>query len=107
PGVVAATAIERDGESDPGSRSEIDALTDAQIDDLASLGRVWGFLRYHHPRIATGELHWDYELFRVLPAVLAAGDAEARNRVLSAWVDSLGVPAACDGCAEQIGRAHV
>lgn len=100
PRVIAETVIERDREFDAGSRIEIDVLTDAQIDNLAVLGRVWGFLKYHHPRIASGELHWDYELFRVLPAVLAAGDAEARNRVLSAWVDSLGVPAACDGCAE-------
>lgn len=78
---------------------DVDTLTEAQIENLAVLGRVWGFLKYHHPRVAAGELNWDDELFRVLPAVLAAGGAEERNRILSAWIDSLGVPTTCDPCA--------
>lgn len=99
--------LDTDREFDAGSSVDIASLTGRQIDDLAVLGRVWGFLKYHHPRIAGGELHWDYELFRVLPDVLGAGGAEARNRILSAWVDSLGVPDGCDPCAEAAGAEDV
>lgn len=34
---------------------------------LATLGRVWGFLKYHHPALASGELDWD----QVLVAAIA------------------------------------
>lgn len=77
----------------------VSSLTDTQVENVAVLGMVWGFLKYHHPRVAAGELQWDFELFRVLPDVLAAADAEARNRRLVQWVDELGVPESCDPCA--------
>ena len=51
------------------------ALSPVQIDNLVLLCEVWGFLKYHHHRITGGQLHWDYELFRILPAVLDAADA--------------------------------
>ena len=60
------------------------------MENLAVLARVWGFLKYHHPRIARGELHWDFELFRVLPSILAASGAGERNDALLAWTRRLG-----------------
>jgi C-terminal processing protease CtpA/Prc len=51
---------------------------------------VWGFLKYHHPSVTSGRLHWDYELFRIMPAILAANDREGANEVLKHWVDGLG-----------------
>jgi hypothetical protein len=50
--------------------------------------------------VAGGELHWDFELFRLLPAVLDATDRETGNRTLFQWIDKLGVPESCDPCAE-------
>lgn len=107
PRLAAEAVLARNREFEAGSRIEIDTLTDAQVEHLTVLGRVWGFLKYHHPRIAGGEVPWDDELFRVLPAVLAARDAETRNQILSAWVDSLGVPESCDRCAAPPDPARV
>lgn len=106
------TVLETDTEFDAGSGFAAELLTAApltatQIDNLAMLGKVWGFLKYHHPRVASGELHWDYELFRVLPDVLEAGDADARNAALAAWTDEVGVPDSCDPCAEPPMDPHL
>lgn len=85
----------------------VSLLTETQVENVAVLGTVWGFLKYHHPRVAAGELKWDLELFRVLPDILDAADAEARNRRLVQWVDELGVPESCDPCAKPPENAQL
>ena len=80
------TIVETDREFDAGSRVAFDALNPAQIDNLTTLGKVWGFLKYHHPVVTTGTRHWDYDLFRVLPSVLAATDRSQANAALVKWV---------------------
>ena len=68
------TVLDTDQEFDAGSRIAFDTLTDVQIDNLTTLGKVWGFVKYHHPQITSGSRHWDYDLLRVLPGILAATD---------------------------------
>lgn len=80
----------KDKEFDQGSKIETAKLSDPKINDLAVTGKVWGFLKYYHPAVGTGDLNWDYELFRILPKIIAAKDQNGRNAILSAWVDSLG-----------------
>jgi C-terminal processing protease CtpA/Prc len=74
-------------------------LRPAQVDNLAMLGKVWGFLKYHHPRITSGALNWDAELLRLLPQAVAATDRAAMQAQLVAWVDSLGEVSPCSACA--------
>ncbi len=93
------TALDLDHEFDGGSRIVLNELTKVQIDNLATLGKVWGFLKYHHPRVASGEYHWDYQLFRALPAVLAARDRVAANAALLEWITGLGTVGPCKPCA--------
>ncbi len=75
-------------------------MTPSQADHVALLGRVWGFLKYHHPAVASGEHHWDFELFRVLPLVLAAADVATCRQALVDWIDSVGLPTPCQICPE-------
>jgi len=82
-----------------GSGIRIEALSDSRIRNLALLGRVWGYLKYHHPRVTAGDLHWDFELFRILPELLAATGVDAGRDVLVEWLDKLGEPPACEPCA--------
>ncbi len=56
---------------DAGSDVVLDTLSERQQDNLFALGKVWGFLKYHHPEVAQGNLNWDYELLRILPKVSA------------------------------------
>ena len=73
------TVLDTDHEFDAGSGISITALTKIQIDNLVTLGKVWGFLKYYHPKVTSGERHWDYDLFRVLPKILAAPDHTVRK----------------------------
>jgi len=83
------TVLDSDHAFDTGSGFALDHVSDVQADDLALLGRVWGFLKYHHPAVVKGQRHWDYDLFRVLPAVAAARSHDECRRVLVGWIDSL------------------
>ncbi len=73
-----------------GSRIEINSLSTFQSQNLALLGKVWGFLKYHHSKVAAGEFNWDFELFRIMPKVLNCEDNFSRDKILAQWIDSLG-----------------
>jgi len=94
-----ATVVDLDHKFDGGSGISLTALTNIQISNLATLGKVWGFLKYHHPQITSGQHHWDYDLFRVLPTILAAPDGQTANAAMLKWTTGLGEVAACSPCA--------
>jgi Peptidase family S41 len=93
------TVLDTDTEFDRGSTITLDRVSPIQIQNLTTLGRVWGFLKYHHPLITSGGRHWDYELFRILPSVLAATDRATANAVLVKWIAGLGPVKPCQPCA--------
>lgn len=90
-----------------GSDIEIDSLSPTEIENLVVLAKVWGFLKYHHPRVTSGEHHWDFELFRALPSVLEATDATERNTALLHWIEGLGSIPSCDECASPPTDVHL
>jgi hypothetical protein len=79
-----------DKEFDSGSGIMFPALNDQLISDLELLGKVWGFLKYHHPEVAKGNYNWDYELFRVLPEYLKTKNTKIRDKVLMDWIGKYG-----------------
>jgi len=93
-----ASMASKDVEFDKGSNINISKLNKSSLNNLALLGKVWGFLKYHHPAIATGNYNWDYELFRVLPRYLIAQSTLERDTVLSSWIESLGKVKKCSEC---------
>jgi C-terminal processing protease CtpA/Prc len=93
------TVLDLDHEFDGGSGVALKDLSPIQVANLAMLGKVWGLLKYHHPLIVGGKRHWDYELLRVLPKVLAAPDAAAARSIVHQWGLSLGAVPACTSCA--------
>lgn len=93
------TIIDLDKEFDGGSGIALKGLTKIQVANLAMLGKVWGFLKYHHPLVTSGKRHWDYELFRILPRVLAATDEPTARSAVNQWIASLGAVPPCAPCA--------
>jgi Peptidase family S41 len=93
------TVISRDHEFDGGSKIAISELTSDQIEALTVLAKVWGFLKYHHPRVTGGTVHHDYELFRIMPSILSAADSATARKELHTWVTSLGPVKSCTRCA--------
>jgi hypothetical protein len=99
--------LELDTEFDDGSGIAVAALSDQQAEALALLGKVWGFLKYHHPAVTSGTRHWDYELFRVLPAVLDADSGEGATAAILSWVKELGPVPPCGPCAHEPTDTHL
>jgi hypothetical protein len=98
---------ETDSEFDLGSGIGDLELTPEQVENIATLIELWGFVKYHHPSIAAGKINIDYELFRALPDVLAAEDDVARNRFLLDWVRGLGPVDPCTDCAGLPENIHL
>lgn len=63
--------------------------SEAQVENLAKLCKVWGYVKYTHPVFLLGEKDWDEELLKLIPAVSKA-DPDEVNRILHEWVVSLG-----------------
>jgi len=93
------TVFDNDREFDQGSGIHLVNLSELQIRNLATLGKVWGFLKYHHPAVTGGLHHWDYELFRIVPQILEAADTEAAVAAILAWVQRLSPIEECAPCA--------
>jgi C-terminal processing protease CtpA/Prc len=101
--VAQPSAVDREHTFDSGSGISVHTLSPVQVDSLVLLGKVWGFLKYHHPAVTSGQRRWDDELFRILPQVLAARDAAGTSDALVAWIDSLGPIERCRSCASAPG----
>lgn len=89
---------EKDKEFDNGSNITFPSLTNETINNLELLGKIWGFLKYHHPEIAKGNYNWDYELFRILPEYLKTENNQERDKILTSWIGKYGNLATCKKC---------
>lgn len=84
------TAFEKDDEFEHGSRIEDIQLSMQKIEDLYQLGLIWGYIKYYHPNVAKGDINWDFELFRVMPNIIASSHQIERDKILLDWIKSLG-----------------
>lgn len=80
-----------DTEFEQGSNIKTQELSECQVESLYKLCKVWGYAKYHHPDVISGELNWDAELFRVMPDVLNAVNATDVNQVLLEWLEKFPV----------------
>jgi hypothetical protein len=82
-------------------RSGVNALTinTQTTKNLMLLGQVWGFVKYHLPAVAKGDINMDAELFRVMPAVIKAQNYQQVSAAIEQWLDKLGRPEVCKNCA--------
>ena len=114
-----------DKEFASGSIIEMPELTDELIDNLALLGKTWGFLKYHHPEIGKrkydrdeelfqfyhtevekGKYDWDDELFQFLPEFMNVNDTRQRDESLLRWINKYGELPACTTCKETATDAY-
>lgn len=71
-------------------------LAPRDIEDLAKLCKIWGFLKYYHPASSSGKLDWDVELYNLLPNYLA--QPLHRNKLIEEWLDKIGFVSKCRSC---------
>jgi hypothetical protein len=68
-------------------------LVSTQItENLYLLGKVWGYLKYHHPHVTAGCFDWDGELLEVAEEVVEAESHDNASKVLGRWIRDLSVP---------------
>ena len=72
--------------------------TPAEVRRLAALGRVWGFLKYFHPGVAAGPIHWDSVVMAAVPRARAARTNTDLNAVLGSLLDAAGEARPCPTC---------
>ena len=96
-----------DREFDNGSNIEFPILTEQIIDNLVVLGKLWGFLKYHHPEVGKGNYNWDFELFRILPRYLKVQNNAERSQVLLDWINQFGEIPVCTPREETPTDAHI
>ncbi len=68
------------------SEFALNELSEKEVNKLQLLGKLWGFLKYYHPKVATGDYDWDKQLFQMLP-LIKEDDFDSK---LEEWVASLG-----------------
>lgn len=85
---------------DNGSHIVMPTLDNQTLENLSLLGRVWGFMKYHHPEIAKGNYNWDKELFRLLPDYLKSKNSADRDKLLLSWIAQYGRLPHCNSCIE-------
>ncbi|MDR1182553.1 MAG: peptidase S41 [Bacteroidales bacterium] len=89
-----------------------DSYTEAQIEEdflitnLELLGKIWGFLKYHHPEVGKGKYDWDDELFQFLPEYLKVNDTKQRDETLLRWIEKYGELPVCTTCKETAADAY-
>lgn len=66
------------------------SLSKEKLNNLFLLGKLWGFLKYFHPAVASGKFDWDKELMDFLPDYAAVHSNKERNDSLLSWINRLG-----------------
>lgn len=72
------------------SNTIITEITIQKKQDLFILGKIWGFLKYFHPQVASGKFDWDNELINFIPSYLHFTSRKEKNDSLLAWINRLG-----------------
>lgn len=67
-----------------------DTLSISAIENLVLLGKIGGFLKYHHPEIAKGKYDWDEKLISFLPDFLLIKNPQERDSLMLQWIEKLG-----------------
>jgi len=96
-----------DKEFDLGSKIVLPKLNEELISNLELLGKIWGFLKYHHPEICQGNYNWDFELFRMLPKYLDTESKLERDLFLLNWISKYGEINKCTECKETSSLASL
>lgn len=78
--------------------------TTAETQRLAQLCKIWGFLKYYHPQVATGKSDWDAHLITLIPKVRQATTAEQVSAIYLQVLEELGPVKACSKCRQTTNK---
>jgi carboxyl-terminal processing protease len=84
------------------SGQNIDSSVKFQTENqkLATLSKVWGFLKYYHPSVAKGNYNWDEQLISIILKIEKSNTKEEISQIYLDWIESLGIIKECKSCKE-------
>jgi len=74
--------------------------TPAEAQKIATFTKIWGFLKYYHPTVATGKLDWDHEYMTRLKDLAALNTRDEISNYYSNWIGTLGFVTPCSTCSQ-------
>lgn len=89
---------------DKGTTIKLPEMTVQKKRELLALAKVWGFIKYYHPKVAEGLHNMDDALLTMLPEYLKATTFEQANQLLSQWIDSFGEVPNCAECFKSLEK---
>lgn len=81
------------------SRSQNNTLTPQETENIQYFSKIWGFLKYYHPEVATGKLDWDKEFVKTLPEIRSLNTKEGQSAFYLNWIAQLGKIKECKKCS--------
>ncbi|PKM93508.1 MAG: hypothetical protein CVU84_15120 [Firmicutes bacterium HGW-Firmicutes-1] len=57
--LVGFSIMNNNGFFDKESGIKIEKLNEKQVEDLSKLCKVWGFVKYYHPKVIFSSVNWD------------------------------------------------
>lgn len=101
---IEITKAQQDTAFSKTSGIKLTGVSKQQVQNLTLLAQVWGFIKYHHPAVAKGNVNMDAELFRVMPSVIKARNKKEASDAIEQWIDKLGVPKSCPDCKPYVDK---
>ena len=72
-----------------------------KIERLYLTCKIWGFLKYYHPLVASGSFDWDEKLVSVLNKTKNIDTYEGFSEYMSRWIYYMGERPACRNCSQR------
>lgn len=73
---------------------------------LQLTAKVWGFLKYYHPRVNEGKLNWDQQLVTILSKLNDVRTEQDLSDFYLTWIDTLGEVRPCSTCSPKKGAEY-
>ncbi len=73
-----------------------------QVKKTKTFIKVWGFLKYYHPLVGSGDLDWDKEFVTRVVEVNKLESGKDINKYYLDWINSLGNVENCSDCKNDI-----
>ncbi len=83
------------------SANKHDIVSDANLSKTERLYltcKVWGFLKYYHPKVGTGVYDWDEKLIKVLANTKNITTSDQLSNYFDRWIYAFGPRKPCPGC---------
>lgn len=63
--------------------------------------KVWGFLKYYHPRVNEGNMNWDQQLVDIISKLDEVKTEQDLSALYTNWIESLGDVQPCEKCEDK------